>query len=143
MMGAAPSTDPLGPLRPVLFEDIDPILLARLYPNTVDGADARAQAMAAGEERAAAGEDLMPAQNEPVFYEGEGIEPEERERRREAVRASGGYPGTQQPPGTPPPPRQPGTPQPAPQPPGTPQPHPSPTAPHPPEDKDKKKDDKK
>ena len=84
----------------------------------------------------------MPAQNEPVFYEGDGIEPEERERRREAVRASGGYPGTQQPPGTPPPPRQPG----APQPPGTPQPHPSPTAPeHKPaaERKDDKKDDKK
>ena len=54
MMGAAPSTDPLGPLKPVLFDDIDPILLARLYPDANGGEDARAQAMAAGEERSAA-----------------------------------------------------------------------------------------
>ena len=131
-MGAAPSTEPLGPLKPVLFDDIDPILLARLYPDTVDGPDARAQAMAAGEAVAVEGAEMMASQNEPVFYEGDGVPPEERERRREAVRASGGYPGSQQPPGTPPPPR----------PPGAPQPHPQPT-PHPADKKDDKKDDKK
>lgn len=54
--------------KPVLFDDIDPILLARLYPDALKGgmADARALAMKAGEACHELGTKLMAAAQEPV-----------------------------------------------------------------------------
>ena len=72
---------PLGQLRPILYEEIDPILLARLYPYADD---VRAAAMAAGEERAALSEDVVASQDEPVYVEGE--TPEERDERARKAR---------------------------------------------------------
>ena len=89
---------PLGPLRPVLFDDIDPILLARLYPEARGGDDARSIALAAGEARAAMSDDVVASQNEPVFVEGDGTTPEERDERRRATAARTARPGQNNPP---------------------------------------------
>ena len=69
-MGAAPGTAPASgeAAKPVLFDDIDPILLARLYPDALKGgmADARGLAMKAGEACHEAGAKLIAAAQEPV-----------------------------------------------------------------------------
>jgi hypothetical protein len=74
---------PLGPLRPILYDDIDPILLARLYPGA---SDPRAAAMEAAEARIVAGEAVEASQYEPIFYEGDGLSAEERDERRQRAR---------------------------------------------------------
>ena len=115
MQGPAPTTTDQPPAAPMLPEDIDPVLLVRLYPEVVNTAEARAMAMAAGEATAAAGEELIASQNELIFFEGDGIPPEERDRRRAealaALRAGAPRPAAPRPT----PPR--ATQQPAPQPP--------------------------
>ena len=98
---------PLGPLRPVLYDDIDPILLARLYP---DAGDARAAAIAAGEERAAMSEDVVASQNEPVFIEGDGTTREDRDARARGTGARPARPGQNNPPVVRTPPQQPTSP---------------------------------
>lgn len=52
---------------PILFDDIDPVLLIRLYPDEVNLAGAKAMALAAGKATAAAGATLIAAQQEPVI----------------------------------------------------------------------------
>ena len=80
---------PLGQLRPVLHDDIDPILLARLYPYEDD---VRAAALAAGEERAAMSEDVVASQDEPIPVEGETREErDERGRKAREAREGRGY----------------------------------------------------
>jgi hypothetical protein len=112
--------------------------------------------MEAAEIRIAQGEEVMASQNEPVFFEGDGVSPEDRDKRRaearETARGTGSRParpGHNEPPvvrgaGTPPP----GTPPPIHRP--TPPPQqptsPTPQPDHKPDDKPAahdKKDDKK
>ena len=69
--GAQPVAAPAAPTKPVLFEDIDPVLLVRLYPGATDAADMRAQAMAQGVKTAAEGAETVASQNEPVMVLGE------------------------------------------------------------------------
>ena len=73
MQGAAPAPVPAEPVKPVLFDDIDPVLLVRLYPEAKDAGDMRAQAMAAGAQAAEQGAAAVASQNEPVL----GMEPVE------------------------------------------------------------------
>lgn len=68
--GAQPVAAPTAPAKPVLFEDIDPVLLVRLYPGATDAADMRAQAMAQGVKTAAEGAETVASQNEPVVVLG-------------------------------------------------------------------------
>ena len=75
MMGAQPVVEPTGPTKPVLFDDIDPVLLVRLYPGAKDAADMRAQAMAQGVKTAAEGAETVASQNEPVLVESEPVPP--------------------------------------------------------------------
>jgi len=70
MQGAAPATTPNPPAKPTLPDDIDPVLLVRLYPAAKDAAEMRAQAMAAGTATAKAGADNVASQNEPVVILG-------------------------------------------------------------------------
>lgn len=67
MQGAQPVAPPAPPLKPVLFDDIDPVLLIRLYPAAKDVAELRAQAMAAGAAAAEQGAAAVASQNEPVL----------------------------------------------------------------------------
>jgi hypothetical protein len=71
LQGAQPVAVPAPPPEPVLFEDIDPVLLIRLYPAAKDVAELRAQAMAAGAAAAEQGAAAVASQNEPVL----GMEP--------------------------------------------------------------------
>lgn len=64
--GAAPEVKPGEPAKPVLFEDIDPVLLVRLYPGAKDAAEMRAQAEKAGQEVAEAGAKIIASQQEPI-----------------------------------------------------------------------------
>lgn len=111
--GGMTAIAPLGPLEPVLIDDMDPILLARLYPEAQAGEAARAAAIAAGEERAAASEFMVASQNEPVVFEGEGVTYDQEARGRGV---HPGRPGRNEPPvvqaGAPhaPPPQQPTSP---------------------------------
>jgi hypothetical protein len=66
MQGAAPPMAPAEAAKPVLFDDIDPVLLVRLYPSAESAADMRTQAMAAGEAAYEQGANLVAAQQEPV-----------------------------------------------------------------------------
>ena len=68
MMKPAPKDVPADAPRPtpVLVDDIDPVLLVRLYPDSTSTADARAQAIAAGNATHAAGETLVAAQQQPA-----------------------------------------------------------------------------
>jgi hypothetical protein len=52
--------------EPVLFDDIEPVLLCRLYPDAASSAEARAAAMAAGVAAHEAGLNLVAAAQEPV-----------------------------------------------------------------------------
>jgi len=67
-MGPAPGTTENPPLEPVLFPDIDPILLAKVHGNTEVQSlpDMEAAAMAQGTETAALGAELEASQQEPV-----------------------------------------------------------------------------
>lgn len=51
-------------MDPVLFDDIDPVLLAKVYPDATDAQ--RAAAVAAGKAAQEAGRELHAAQQEPV-----------------------------------------------------------------------------
>ncbi len=75
MQGPAPTTTDQPPAKPMLPDDIDPVLLVRLYPASVNNAEARGLAMAAGAATAAAGAELQASQNEPVAIEGDGSAP--------------------------------------------------------------------
>lgn len=76
MQGAPPVVAPPEPARPVLFDDIDPVLLVRLYPAARDAAEMRAQAMEAGERAYDEGLKLVASQQEPVVGAGgEPVEP--------------------------------------------------------------------
>lgn len=55
--------------RPVLFDDIDPVLLCRLYPHSKSGDESRGLAEKAGEAAHEAGLKLVAAQQEPVAPE--------------------------------------------------------------------------
>jgi hypothetical protein len=59
------------PAMPMLFEDIDPVLLVRLYPEAADDTAMRAQAMAAGMAARTEGMALVASQQEPVLIEGQ------------------------------------------------------------------------
>jgi hypothetical protein len=78
MMGAAPPVVEAEAAKPVLIDDIDPVLLVRLYPGAKDSAEMRAQAMAAGEATYAAGQELVASQQEPVVVLGEPVAPPPR-----------------------------------------------------------------
>ena len=71
MQGAQPVVGPQEAAKPVLFEDIDPVLLIRLYPGAKDVAELRAQAMAAGQLVHDEGAKLIAAQQQPVEIAGE------------------------------------------------------------------------
>ena len=64
MMPPAPATT-ATPVTPVLFEDIDPVLLVRLYPG-LDYAEARAKALADGKITATEGAKLEAAAQQPI-----------------------------------------------------------------------------
>jgi hypothetical protein len=49
---------PIERAEPVLFDDIDPVLLVRLYPDDINTAEARATALAQGVATAEAGDEL-------------------------------------------------------------------------------------
>jgi hypothetical protein len=73
-MGAAPThtaaqTPTTEGAKPVLFDDLDPILLARLYPAALAGgmADARKLALEAGEHTHELGTKLLAAAQEPIL----------------------------------------------------------------------------
>jgi len=70
MQGKAPVVAPVEAAKPVLFDDIDPVLLVRLYPEATSAADMRTAAMAAGTATYDAGQELVAAQQEPVLIEG-------------------------------------------------------------------------
>ena len=53
--------------EPVLFEDIDPVLLAKLYPAEVNLSEARARAMEDGNRVREEGRNLIAAQQEPIW----------------------------------------------------------------------------
>ena len=67
-MGPAPGTTENPPLEPVLFPDIDPILLAKVHGSAEVQSlpDMEAAAMAQGTETAALGAELEASQQEPV-----------------------------------------------------------------------------
>jgi hypothetical protein len=71
MQGAAPVAPSTEPVKPVLFDDIDPVLLIRLYPGAKDAAELRAQAMAQGIKTAEEGAANVAAQQQPVVILGE------------------------------------------------------------------------
>ena len=107
MQGSPPPVVEAEAAKPVLFDDIDPVLLIRLYPWATSAEDMRSQAMAAGEATYAAGQDLVAAQQEPVNeFDEHGIliprDPARERERREALRA--GEPRPRQAPPPPPPP---------------------------------------
>ena len=80
MQGAPPPVVEAEAAKPVLFDDIDPVLLVRLYPEAKDSAEMRSMAMAAGTATYAAGQELVAAQQEPVVVLGEPV-PEQRPRQ--------------------------------------------------------------
>lgn len=104
--GGMTGVAPLGPLRPVLLEGTDPILLMRTYPDAHTGDAARDAAIAAGEARAAAGEHMVASQNEPVVFAGEGVTYDRDRARGEGAHVA--RPGRNDPPvvGVHPPPQQ-------------------------------------
>jgi hypothetical protein len=65
MVGVQQTPDTPG-AEPVLFEDLEPVLLCRLYPDAASNTEARAAAMAAGAAAHEAGLGLVAAQQEPV-----------------------------------------------------------------------------
>jgi hypothetical protein len=71
MRAGAVQTPETEGAKPVLFDDIEPILLARLYPEALAGgmAEARALAMAAGEAAFEQGNKLVASAQEPVAGE--------------------------------------------------------------------------
>ena len=73
--GAQPVAEPAAPAMPVLFDDLDPVLLVRLYPEIVDVPAARTAAMAAGTAAREQGMELVASQNEPVVVMGEPVAP--------------------------------------------------------------------
>lgn len=64
--GDQPAMPPAPAPEPVLFEDIDPVLLVRLYPKAANSDAARADAMKAGHEAKEAGAKLKASQQEPI-----------------------------------------------------------------------------
>ena len=71
MQGKAPVTGSTEAAKPVLIEDIDPILLVRLYAEAKDAGEMRAMAVAAGNATYEAGQTLVASQQEPVLGAGE------------------------------------------------------------------------
>ena len=69
--GAPPVVEPLPAPEPVLFEDIDPVLLVRLYPDAASVDELRSQAMQAGQAAKEQGAELVASQQEPVIGAGE------------------------------------------------------------------------
>ena len=109
MMGAPPVVEPLEPAKPVLWEDIDPVLLIRLYPEAESADALRALAMAAVDMAYEQGLTLMASQQEPVqLFDEAGVPiPRERDqragttdaekRRIEAERRAANHPATPEP----------------------------------------------
>jgi len=71
MQGKAPVTGSVEAAKPVLIEDIDPILLVKMHPEATSAADMRAMALAAGTATYEAGQTLVASQQEPVLGAGE------------------------------------------------------------------------
>jgi hypothetical protein len=71
LQGAPPVVEPLPAPDPVLFADIDPVLLVRLYPDASNAAELRSAAMEAGQAAKDQGADLVASQQEPVVILGE------------------------------------------------------------------------
>lgn len=71
MMGAG-TVNPtaVAPLAPTLADDVDPVLLIRLFPDEIDATGLRAAALAQGVATMAAGATLVAAQQEPVVVLG-------------------------------------------------------------------------
>ena len=67
---AAHPETPDAPREPVLFDDIEPVYLVRLYPDAVKkgGEAAREAAMAAGKATAEAGAKLIAAQQQEIVF---------------------------------------------------------------------------
>jgi hypothetical protein len=70
MQGKPPVVAPVEAAKPVLFDDIDPVLLVRLYPEATNATEMRAAAMAAGNATYEAGQELVADQQTPVLVEG-------------------------------------------------------------------------
>lgn len=66
-MQGVQQTPDTAPAEPVLFDDLDPVLLARMYPNAKSGEEARSHAMEAGRQAHAHGHKLVAAQQEPTL----------------------------------------------------------------------------
>jgi hypothetical protein len=114
--GAQPAAAPVERLMPVLFDDLDPVLLVRLYPEEMQTDAARARAMDAGNRVREEGEHLVASQQEPVLIEGEPVRhPSDAPARQrppatlppagQPAAARTAYPQQQQPPLTPAAPR--------------------------------------
>jgi hypothetical protein len=73
--GDPPKIAPAEAAKPVLFDDIDPVLLVRLYPDAVNSGEARTLALAAGQAAYDEGAKLVAAQQEPVAVPGAEIPP--------------------------------------------------------------------
>ena len=67
MSGVKPDTHHIDP---VLAEDVDKVLLIRLFPEAAGITDAGTQAMAQGEATGLAGETLEGSQYEPILPAG-------------------------------------------------------------------------
>ena len=76
-MTGAPQGPEVKGADPVLFEDIEGVYLARLYPAafTEAGTAAGAMALEAGAAAQAQGQELVAAQQAPINWEGEGGAP--------------------------------------------------------------------
>lgn len=70
MVGNAPELAVVKPAEPVLFDDIDPSLLGRLYPNARLADGLREQAMAAGQKTYVEGLQLHASMDDQAIQEG-------------------------------------------------------------------------
>jgi len=67
MMAAGTENPPPAPVQgPMLPDDIDPVLLLRLFAGKFDASGAKSAAIAQGKATAAAGLKLLASQQEPV-----------------------------------------------------------------------------
>lgn len=69
-MAPMPAVGEPKPVEPVLFDDIDPVLLVRLHPHAKSNEEARSLEMAQAKETFAASAKTIASQNVPPVVEG-------------------------------------------------------------------------
>lgn len=65
-----PAAGEAKPIEPVLFDDIDPVLLVRLHPHAKSSEEARTLEMTQAKETIAASAKTIASQNVPPVVEG-------------------------------------------------------------------------